>query len=80
MLLLLSPIPFLSLVAPCPCREGHDRDVLTLPGMQLQLMQQVKKATPDSTPLIVVLMSGGPVDISWAKVSSYGCMEDTVIS
>jgi hypothetical protein len=33
-------------------------------------MQQVKKATPDSTPLIVVLMSGGPVDISWAKANA----------
>ena len=54
---------------PVSISEGHDRDVLTLPGMQLQLMQQVKKAMSSSTPLIVVLMSGGPVDISWAKVS-----------
>jgi hypothetical protein len=47
-------------------REGHDRDVLTLPGMQLGLMQQVQAAT-SGQPLVVVLMSGGPVDLSWAK-------------
>jgi len=49
-----------------PSSEGHDRTVLTLPGKQLDLLQAV--STSISSPLIVVLMSGGPVDISWAKV------------
>ncbi|CAI8041647.1 Probable beta-D-xylosidase 2, partial [Geodia barretti] len=47
-------------------REGHDRNVITLPGMQLDLMQEVREAI-GGRPLVLVLMSGGPVDISWAK-------------
>jgi len=50
--------------------EGHDRTVLTLPGKQLDLLQAISSAI--STPLIVVLMSGGPVDISWAKDHANG--------
>ena len=49
--------------------EGRDRTELTLPGKQLQLLQAVKSATASNVPFIVVLMSGGPVDISWAKVA-----------
>lgn len=60
----LSEIP-LSLLR---CSEGHDRTELTLPGKQLQLLQAVRNATAEKTPFIVVLMAGGPVDISWAKV------------
>ena len=62
---------YLPLVFGAPCREGHDRNVLTLPGQQLELMQQVRAAI-GSQPLVLVLMSGGPVDISWAKVCT--CM------
>ena len=61
-----SSLPSPPLLSP-PCSEGHDRTELTLPGKQLDLLQTISGAI--STPLIVVLMSGGPVDISWAKVT-----------
>lgn len=50
--------------------EGHDRNELTLPGLQAKLLTTVKAAMSSSQPLIVVLMSGGPVDISWAKANA----------
>ena len=59
-------LPSPPLLSP-PCSEGHDRTELTLPGKQLDLLQTISGAI--STPLIVVLMSGGPVDISWARVT-----------
>ena len=46
--------------------EGHDRTDLTLPGKQEDLLEAIRNATKN--PMIVVIMSGGPVDISWAKV------------
>ena len=49
--------------------EGHDRYNLTLPGKQQDLLEAIRNAT--NNPMIVVVMSGGPVDISWAKVSCY---------
>lgn len=48
--------------------EGHDRNDLTLPGKQQDLLEAIRNATKN--PMIVVVMSGGPVDISWAKVST----------
>ena len=42
---------------------------MTLPGKQQDLLEAVRNATKN--PMIVVVMSGGPVDISWAKVSQY---------
>ena len=49
--------------------EGHDRYNLTLPGKQQDLLEAIRSATKN--PMIVVVMSGGPIDISWAKVSHY---------
>ena len=48
------------------CSEGHDRTDLLLPGHQEDLLKQLKTA---GKPMIVVVMSGGPVDISYAKVT-----------
>ena len=48
--------------------EAHDRTEISLPGNQEMLLQSVKKAA-ENKPFIVVLMSGGPVDISSAKVN-----------
>jgi len=39
---------------------------LALPGKQQDLLEAIRNATKN--PMIVVVMSGGPVDISWAKV------------
>ena len=50
------------------CREGHDRTDIGLPGNQDKLLQAIKGAISKTTPMIVVLMSGGPVDITTAKV------------
>ena len=49
--------------------EAHDRTEISLPGNQEMLLQSVKKAA-ENKPFIVVLMSGGPVDISSAKVNN----------
>ncbi|KAL5774052.1 hypothetical protein ACOSP7_011609 [Xanthoceras sorbifolium] len=45
--------------------EGLDRDNLTLPGYQTQLINQVAKVAKG--PVILVIMSAGGVDISFAK-------------
>ncbi|XP_028393522.1 probable beta-D-xylosidase 6 [Dendronephthya gigantea] len=44
--------------------EGRDRSDLSLPGHQLQLLQD---AVSVGRPTILVLYNAGPVDISWAK-------------
>ena len=44
--------------------EGHDRAHLSLPGYQLQLLQD---AVSVGKPTMLVLYNAGPVDISWAK-------------
>lgn len=48
--------------------EAHDRTDIDLPGGQGKLIETIKEAIPSTTPLIVVVMAGGPVDISAAKV------------
>ncbi|KAJ7296233.1 hypothetical protein O6H91_13G069600 [Diphasiastrum complanatum] len=45
--------------------ETHDRTSLLLPGQQQQLITQVASAA--KVPVILVIMCGGPVDISFAK-------------
>lgn len=47
--------------------EGHDRVDIGLPGSQNQLVAQVAQAAKN--PIIVVLMTGGPVDISQVKAN-----------
>eukprot|EP01087_Luapelamoeba_hula_P009496 TRINITY_DN2451_c3_g1_i1.p1 TRINITY_DN2451_c3_g1~~TRINITY_DN2451_c3_g1_i1.p1 ORF type:complete len:900 (-),score=115.71 TRINITY_DN2451_c3_g1_i1:76-2727(-) len=44
--------------------EGHDRDQITLPGMQNDLLKQLQTL---KKPLIVVLMNGGAVAVQWIK-------------
>ncbi|GER52132.1 beta xylosidase [Striga asiatica] len=46
-------------------REGLDRVDLLLPGHQQELISRVANAS--KKPVILVLMSGGPVDITFAK-------------
>nr|BAJ90315.1 predicted protein [Hordeum vulgare subsp. vulgare] len=48
-------------------RESLDRTSLLLPGQQTQLVSAVANAS--SGPVILVVMSGGPFDISFAKAS-----------
>jgi beta-glucosidase len=43
--------------------EGRDRTTLDLPGSQEQLLEAVYKANPRT---IAVIMSGGPVSVTWA--------------
>ncbi|CAL4986228.1 unnamed protein product [Urochloa decumbens] len=45
--------------------EGLDRSSLLLPGRQAELISAVAKASKG--PVIVVLMSGGPIDIAFAQ-------------
>ena len=45
--------------------EGSDRVDLLLPGYQNQLIKQV--ASVSKGPVVLVVMSGGPVDISFVK-------------
>lgn len=58
-------------VSPNDEAEGHDRNSLRLPntdGDQEALIQQVGAAA-GGKPVVVVVMSGGPVDIQFAKES-----------
>eukprot|EP00051_Salpingoeca_urceolata_P002804 m.52925 g.52925 ORF g.52925 m.52925 type:complete len:788 (-) comp12339_c0_seq2:25-2388(-) len=43
--------------------EGHDRDILGLPGVQQQLLEKVMEANSN---VVLVLLNGGPVSIPWA--------------
>ncbi|KAM7485005.1 hypothetical protein LguiA_001014 [Lonicera macranthoides] len=45
--------------------EGKDRDDLLLPGRQQELVSRI--ATASKGPVVLVLMSGGPIDVSFAK-------------
>ncbi|GMY17254.1 probable beta-D-xylosidase 7 [Fagus crenata] len=47
-------------------REAHDRVSLELPGKQQELITNVARAA--KKPVVLVLLSGGPIDISSAKV------------
>ena len=47
--------------------EGHDRTVLTWPGVQQQLITQLAAAT--KKPLIVLVMGGGQIDLSTEKAA-----------
>ncbi|XP_065885416.1 uncharacterized protein [Dysidea avara] len=48
--------------------EGHDRNDISLPGKQEDFLMAIRSATKN--PMIVVVMAGGPVDISWAKANA----------
>jgi hypothetical protein len=49
--------------------EGHDRTVLTFPGLQDQLIERVATAAAGK-PVIMVVMSGGMIDISAVKANT----------
>jgi beta-glucosidase len=44
--------------------EGKDRTSINLPGMQLQLVQSVYQANPNT---VVVLLNAGPLSVRWIK-------------
>lgn len=44
--------------------EGRDRKDISLPGLQLELMQYVSSL---GKPVVLILFTAGPVEISWAK-------------
>ncbi|RZB69442.1 probable beta-D-xylosidase 7 [Glycine soja] len=46
-------------------RESHDREYLGLPGKQEELIKSVARAS--KRPVVLVLLCGGPVDITSAK-------------
>jgi xylan 1,4-beta-xylosidase len=62
-------VAFLGLCADhCQSRienEGDDRQVLTFPGAQEELLKAVAAANPNT--ILVLLNNAGPIDISWAK-------------
>jgi len=49
--------------------EGLDREVLTLPGRQMDLVKALAVRGP-GVPVALVVMNGGPVDLSWAQGSA----------
>ena len=49
-------------------KEGGDRETLVWPGVQQQLIQQLGQASP--TPLIVLVMGGGQMDLTSEKAST----------
>ena len=48
--------------------SSHDRTDLALPGKQVELIEQVAAAAKD--PITLVILSGGPVDVSAAKANA----------
>jgi hypothetical protein len=48
--------------------EGHDRTSIEFPGIQLALIQQLEKVV--RSPLHVVIMSGGGVDLTYVRDSN----------
>ncbi|CAK9268160.1 unnamed protein product [Sphagnum jensenii] len=50
--------------------EFHDRKTLLLPGHQQDLISAVAGSVLPGRPVVLVVMSGGPVDISFAKADS----------
>ncbi|CAM6007271.1 unnamed protein product [Sphagnum balticum] len=50
--------------------ESHDRKTLLLPGHQQALISAVAGSVLPGRPVVLVVMSGGPVDISFAKADS----------
>lgn len=46
-------------------REDHDREDLSLPGQQESLIAAVAKAA--KKPVVLILLCGGPVDVTFAK-------------
>ena len=46
-------------------KEGHDRTSIALPGQQSALLEAV--ATAATAPIVLVIISGGPVDVSAAR-------------
>ncbi|XP_025097893.1 LOW QUALITY PROTEIN: probable beta-D-xylosidase 2 [Pomacea canaliculata] len=47
--------------------EGRDRPDLELPGQQKALLTDVIQNTPMSTPIILILLNAGPLNISFAE-------------
>lgn len=45
-------------------REGHDRATMALPGKQAELLRTVRDALPAGSPLVAVLVHGGPVNLT----------------
>jgi hypothetical protein len=52
-----------NLISPATEKESLDRSSLLLPGIQLDLVKAISKRT--STPIIVVLVNGGAIDVGW---------------
>src|SRR6185369_15571005 len=50
----------------CTSGEARDRAVLTLPGVQMQL---VKAIYDTGTPVVLVLVNGRPVSLEWIAES-----------
>jgi len=45
-------------------KEGLDRESITFPGVQQQLLDTVVACANPAAAIVVVVMSGGPIDIS----------------
>ncbi len=56
-------LTFPDLLSPATEKESLDRTSLLLPGVQLDLVKAVARRT--KTPIVVVLVNGGPLDIEW---------------
>jgi len=52
--------------------EGNDRVTIDLPGVQLQLIQEI---VATGTPTVVVLINGGALAIEWIKANVPGILE-----
>ena len=59
----------------CGAGEADDRlGTLDLPGSQLPLLQALQAAAPD-TPIVLVLLNGGPLSSPWADSNAQAVLE-----
>jgi hypothetical protein len=59
----------------CGAGEADDRlGTLDLPGSQLPLLQALQAAAPD-TPIVLVLLNGGPLSSPWAYSNAQAVLE-----
>ena len=52
------------MLAPATEKESLDRTSLLLTGVQMDLVKYLAKHC--TTPLVLVLVNGGPIDVQWA--------------
>ncbi|KAK6178743.1 hypothetical protein SNE40_011257 [Patella caerulea] len=46
-------------------KENNDRSNISFPGYQLQILQDAVRFSPSNTPIVLILLNAGPLDLRW---------------